>query len=277
MAARSGTLVRNIDVHALQEHLVKVGNLTPSVLTDRDSYNIPTEKLAAAVKEFPGRPSAASALFAEPRQSLPLLRAAYKGAKPADQQKYAWLLCLLGDRTGVDTLLAQVEASKWDAGWNYKGMGQFGNALSVLDGQIVALGRAGDRRAVPVVLAKLAQLTPESDFSHFRAVGLALEALADRSAAKSLAAMLRRPGIAGYVHATIADAKRLEVPGGPNGEDSRRLSLRELLLARALFRCGDHQGLGEKTLRAYAQDLRGHIARHAQAVLEKGNKAAAAR
>ena len=38
MAAKSGTLVRNIDVRALQEHLVKVGNLTPSVLSDRDSY-----------------------------------------------------------------------------------------------------------------------------------------------------------------------------------------------------------------------------------------------
>jgi len=147
----------------------------------------------------------------------------------------------------------------------------------MLDGQIVALGRAGDRRAVPVVLAKLAQLTPKSEFSHFRAVGLALESLGDPAAAKPLAAMLRRPDIAGYVHATIADAKRLEVPGGPNGLDSRRQSLRELLLARALYRCGDHQGLGERTLRAYAQDLRGHIARHAQAVLEKGSKAAPGR
>jgi len=269
MAARAGTLVRNIDVRALQEHLVKIGNLTPSVLTDRDSYPLAKEKLVAAVKEFPGRPSAASALFAQPREALPLLRTAYQAARGQEKLQYAWLLCLLGDRTGVDTLMAQVAAASWDTGWNYKAMGQFGNALSTLDGQLVALGRAGDRRAVPVVLAKLAQLTPDSEFSHFRAVGLALEALADPAAAQPLADMLRRAGIAGYVHATMADASRLEVPGGPCGLDSRRLSLRELLLARALFRCGDHQGLGAKTLGAYAHDLRGHLARHAQAVLDQ--------
>jgi hypothetical protein len=269
MAARAGTLVRNIDVRALQEHLVKIGNLTPSVLSDRDSYPLAREKLVAAVKEFPGRPSAASALFAQPREALPLLRTAHQAARGQEQLQYAWLLCLLGDRTGVDTLMAHVAAARWDTGWNYKAMGQFGNALSTLDGQLVALGRAGDRRAVPVLLAKLAQLTPDSDFSHFRAVGLALETLADPAAAKPLADMLRRPGIAGYVHATMADASRLEVPGGPCGLDSRRLSLRELLLARALHRCGDYQGLGQKTLRAYADDLRGHLARHAQAVLNQ--------
>jgi len=42
---------------------------------------------------------------------------------------------------------------------------------------------------------------------------------------------------------------------------------RELVLARALYRCGDHQGVGETILRAYAADLRGHYARHAAAVL----------
>ena len=42
---------------------------------------------------------------------------------------------------------------------------------------------------------------------------------------------------------------------------------RELLLARALYRCGDCQGVGEKILREYVEDLRGHLSRHAQAVL----------
>ncbi len=50
---------------------------------------------------------------------------------------------------------------------------------------------------------------------------------------------------------------------------SRTLSLRELILARALFRCGDHEGLGERILRTYTQDLRGHYARHAHAVLNE--------
>jgi hypothetical protein len=42
------------------------------------------------------------------------------------------------------------------------------------------------------------------------------------------------------------------------------------MLARALYRCGDHERLGETTLRRYAEDLRGHLARHAQAVLASG-------
>ena len=44
------------------------------------------------------------------------------------------------------------------------------------------------------------------------------------------------------------------------------------MLARALYRCGDQEGLGEKILRQYAQDLRGHLARHAQAVLAEGKR-----
>ena len=50
---------------------------------------------------------------------------------------------------------------------------------------------------------------------------------------------------------------------------TRRESLRELFLARALYRLGDHNGVGAATLRAYATDLRGHLARHAQAVLNE--------
>jgi hypothetical protein len=45
--------------------------------------------------------------------------------------------------------------------------------------------------------------------------------------------------------------------------------LKELYVARALYRCGDSGGVGEKILRQYAQDLHGHYARHAQAVLNK--------
>ncbi|HYW79849.1 MAG TPA: hypothetical protein VE890_09750, partial [Thermoguttaceae bacterium] len=60
-----------------------------------------------------------------------------------------------------------------------------------------------------------------------------------------------------------------ETPGGTNAEQTRRVSLRELMLARALYRCGDYEGLGEEILRTYTKDLRGHLARHAKAVLEE--------
>ena len=42
---------------------------------------------------------------------------------------------------------------------------------------------------------------------------------------------------------------------------------RELALARALVACGDPEGLGRKTLEAYARDPRGVYAEHASAVL----------
>ena len=53
---------------------------------------------------------------------------------------------------------------------------------------------------------------------------------------------------------------------------SRLTATRELMIARALYRCGDWDGVGERTLRQYAQDLRGHFARHAQAVLAAGKQ-----
>jgi len=49
----------------------------------------------------------------------------------------------------------------------------------------------------------------------------------------------------------------------------RNLALSEIYLARALYRCGDYEGLGAKTLTQYSQDLHGHYARHAKAVLQK--------
>ena len=49
---------------------------------------------------------------------------------------------------------------------------------------------------------------------------------------------------------------------------NRQNALRELTLARALYRCGDHDRLAEKILNDYTRDLRGHFARHAKAVLE---------
>jgi hypothetical protein len=149
-------------------------------------------------------------------------------------------------------------------------MGQFGRALSPLDGYIVALGRTHDRRAVPAILEKLRLLGAGDAFSHHRAVGLALETIGDPSAAKALAELLAQPGIAGYVHATIDISRRRNgTSGDTNAVQPRRESLRELMLARALYRCGDYEALGEKILRQYVDDLRGHLSRHAQAVLKK--------
>jgi flavin-dependent dehydrogenase len=268
MTAAAGTPVRQVDVKKLQQHLIEIGNLPERVLTDQDSYPLPEEKIAAAVASLPKEGRGASVIMTHPDRALPLLKAAYTKVDGEDKVAYAKALAVLGSDLGLDTLIAEVRRqTEWDKGWNYKGMGQFGAALSPLDNLLIALGHTRSRKAVPVILEKLGQLDAENAFSHHRAAGLALELIGDRSAARPLAELLAKPDMAGHAQLEIAAAQAKETPGGVNAEQTRRESLRELMLARALYRCGDHQGVGEKILRDYTRDLRGHLARHAQAVL----------
>jgi len=276
MAAKAGVGLREIDVRALQKHLIEIGNLPESVLTDEDSFPLPLERVAAAVQSVTQEePTGAAVLLAQPEDSLPLLRKAYTAAKePEHKLIYAHILAVLGDATGLDTLVAEVErADDWDEGWNFRGMGQFGTALSRLDQLVIALGRTRDPRALPAILNKAKLLTAESDFSHHRAVGLALELIGDKSAAPVLAELLTQPGMAGYVHDSVEEARRRDQEEqSTTGVKTRRDSLRELLLARALYRCGDYGDVGKQIITNYTKDLRGHLARHAKAVLEADGK-----
>jgi len=274
MAAKAGVGVREIDLCALQKHLIEIGNLPESVLTNEDSFPLPPDRVAAAVESVKSEGKGAAVLLAQPKEALPLLREAYQSADEEHKLVYAHILAVLGDATGLETLLAEVErADSWDEGWNYRGMGQFGTALSRLDQLIVALGRTRDASAVPAIVNKAKLLTAESDFSHHRAVGLALELIGDRSAARPLAELLTQPDMTGYVHDTVEEARRRDQEeGSTTGVKTRRESLRELLLARALYRCGDYGDLGRQILTQYTKDLRGHLARHAKAVLETPDK-----
>jgi len=102
-------------------------------------------------------------------------------------------------------------------------------------------------------------------------VAIALETLGDPSAAATLADLLQQPGMTGHAITTLADARRRRGDEEQRQGRTVRLinpALRELVVARALFRCGDQRGLAEGILRQYEQDLQGPLARHAQAVLE---------
>lgn len=271
MAVAGDVPTRSIDIKALQQHLVETDNLPKSVLTDKDSYPMKPEEIAAAVESLVDDYQGASIVMAHPKQALPLLREALAKA-PADKKlPYAKTLCMLGDPLGLPVVLEKVRnTTEWDEGWRYRGGGQFGHALSELDTLVIALGRSRHPDALPAIVEKVELLDAESEFSHHRAVGLALELIDDPAGAKPLAELLKKPGMTGYVHSTVEKAKELGVPGGTAAVQTRSDSLRELLLARALFRCGDYEGLGEKLLKDYTRDLRGHLARHAKAVLEAG-------
>jgi hypothetical protein len=49
MAGKAGVDVRRVDVKALQKHLVEIGDLPDSVLTDKDSFPPSKEQVATAV------------------------------------------------------------------------------------------------------------------------------------------------------------------------------------------------------------------------------------
>lgn len=268
-AARENKTPRQVDVKALQKELVKMEIVPKRALTDTDSFPLSKDRIAQAVKDYLKDHKNAAVILSHPEEASPLLRDAYRQAKDdKDKLTYAMILAVLGDATGVDTITSALDAQPWDEGWRYTGMGQFGGALSPVDRYIVALGRTRDKRALPAILRKLDQLTPESEFSHHRAVALALEMMGGTEAAEPIARLLAKEEMTGWIMDDVAKAGKLS---GLDTKEThtRGLSIRELALARALLRCGDKDGIGRAILERYTTDLRGHLARHAQAVLEE--------
>jgi len=268
MAAKAGTGTRAIDIKALQKLLVEKGNLPASTLTDKDSYPFPHERIAAAVASLRNEYDGVAVVLAFPHEALPLLREAYKSAaSDKDKLVYAHVLGMFGDATGAPSLVQAVAAAAWDKGWSFTGMGQFGGSVSRVDSLIIALGRTRKTEGLAPLLEKAVALNANSEFSHFRAIALALETLKDPKAAPVLAELLAKPGMSGFACLDIEAAGETAELANPNLDRDR--SLRELILARALYRCGDHDGMGKRILEQYAADLRGHFARHAHAILSE--------
>jgi hypothetical protein len=266
--ARNNEATRSVDLKVIQKQLAEKKVIPEHCLTDVDSYPMSDDQIAKAVKSA-ANGQGMSVIITNPAKALPLLRDAYKHAGTSqDELTYAKILAVLGDPTGLDTLIKAVDEMSWDNGWNYHSMGQFGQALSPLDTLIIAMGRTHEKRALPVILKKMAELDATKAFSHHRAVALACESIGDPSAAAPLAALLKKPEMTGYVENNV-DVARTQSGTSAGDVSTRSTSLRELSLARALFRCGDDDGLGRKILEQYTQDLRGYLARHAQAVLDE--------
>ena len=268
MAACQGIRLRNIDIKDLQRHLIDIGNLEPDVIRHEDSFPLPDAAIAEAVRTGMDDHLGLAMIFARPATSRPLLQEAWRTAPdPHLRLRYAHVLGLMGDATGLETLLAELPQRDWDKGWNYTGMGQFGFSLSEVDSLLVALARTGDTRAGPVIVDKIRQLRPDHEFSHFRAAVLACESVPSKEAAPLLARLLDDPAVAGNSKPDLAAAVR-SVPASGTDTTERNRELKELMLARGLFACGDADGRGRRVLEAYRRDLHGHYARHATAILD---------
>ncbi len=273
IAARNNQMIRHIDLKSLQKELVKIESLPESVLSDKDNYPPTDEEIRKAASTVTHNLDGLEILLWDKTRSIPLMVEAFQQANnPDDQLTFARILGMLGNPVGWQVLQQNIEnSSAWDAGWNYTGMGQFGKSISYLDGLIIALGRSKKAEAIPTLEKLAKKLTISSEFSHFRAVAMALETIGDSRGALILYDLLQIPGITGYSIPDIQTAKRITPPSGTD-TGTRNNSLRELILARALFRCGDVNGLGKEILTNYSKDLRGHYYRHASGVLKMYTK-----
>jgi hypothetical protein len=267
MAAESGVAPRDIDVKALQRHLVEIGSLPAEVLDHKDSFPLPREAVdqAARLLGSSDRKTAMKALavvLAQSDTARPGLCRAFAASRGEARLRYAKILGVLGHAEAVPELIEALEGvSAWDEKIFQGKMAEYAHLPTPTDALILALGWSGDRRAVGPILRKLETLDEGITLSHHRAVALALERLADPTAAEPLARLLGKPGMSGHVMTT-------QEPLSMDVKQRRREGpLREIVLARALYRCGDWQGLGETTLRQYQADIRGLFARHAAMVL----------
>jgi flavin-dependent dehydrogenase len=269
MTAVSGKPLRQLDVRALQKHLVEIGSLPAAALEHKENFPLPDAEVRKAVQlvGFATNPEEAgqwlAVILTHKQTALPLLRKAYETARPRQKLTYANLLAFFGVREAVPDLIQALEKiDKWDDRILQGKMAEYAHLPTPIDTLIQGLGRTRDTKALPVLLAKLETLDSTVTLSHHRALASALEEIADHTAAEPLARLLAKPGMRGHA------LTKLEPLHDANMEQRRRIGpLREITLARALYRCGDHKGLGAAILKEYQSDLRGLFARHATAVL----------
>ena len=269
LCIKEGKLPHKIDIKKVQRHLVDIGNLPERVLTDQEFNGFSREQLKAAAKNVTDQYKGLEVLLTDPGRCRSLMRVEIDRRKSDGEQLIlASILCMLGDSSHASVLEKAIrDYDKWDAGWHYTGMGQFGSCLSRLDALIMALGNAKKVSTLPAILEKAALLQPENTFSHFRAIAMATEAIGSQKAKEQLAALLSIPGIRNHSMANYTEARRAVVPG-TDDTSTRNAALKELHLAKALYRCGDHNGMARKVLERYAHGLQAHYARYAYETLK---------
>jgi hypothetical protein len=268
-AVKENKTVRQVDIKKVQQHLTAMGNLPKRVLTDKDNFPFSDERLKEAASTLHNDMEGLEILMTDQKRAIPLLKQHYNEKTGSPQAvNYAHILALLGDATGIKTLIDEVNSyTEWDIGWHYTGMGQFGPCMSRLDSLIMALGNTKKKEALQAVIPHANRLKAESSFSHFRSICLAFESVGDKAAAPVLYEIINSRNMR---NEPVTDYKKARNAVNQDTVDTsvRNRVLKELHLARALYRCGDCNGLGKTILEEYANDLRAHYARHAESILK---------
>jgi len=272
---------RNINIKELQKILVEKGNVADSVLHLKDSFPVSDEQIYQAIQSYgkatnpesAGKPLAI--ILSHKEKALPLLKSEYAKSTGTSKLLYAQVLGMCGEKEGIPTLLAELENfSGWDDKIYQGSMADYAHLPTPIDAVILALGYSGDKQVLPKLIRLTEKLDSGVTLSHHRSLALALEKIADESAAEPLAKLLQKPGMQGYAMLTLNDAlTELDNNGkGPtpvknSSYPKRTRALREIILARALYKCGDFNSLGENILKTYQNDMRGLFIRHASQIL----------
>ncbi len=275
MTAASGKTLRELDIKALQRHLVEIGSLPAAVLDQKESFPLPDSEIRQAVQNVAVATNPEEAgpwlavILTHKEAARPLLRERFKTATGRRKLVYATLLAFLGESDAAPTLIEALDKiEKWDARILQGKMAEYAHLPTPIDSLILALGRTRDPKALPALLRKLETLDESVTLSHHRALAIALEQIGDPGAAEPLARLLAKPGMRGHAMKSVE-------PLHDEGMDRRRRlgPMREITVARALYHCGDYNGLGAAILREYQDDFRGLFARHARAVLDQAKSA----
>ena len=280
MAIAGDISLREIDVKELQRRLIEKGNLSEEVLGMEDNYPFSQTIIDKAVADYGNATNPESAgkplaiILSHREKAIPLVKKAYFSSEGDAEILYAKLLGMLGETDGNKTLINELQkVDQWSERIYQGRMADFAHLPTPEDGLILALGFSGDKSVTPELIKMVERLDASVPLSHHRSLALALEKLGDKRAVESLAALLQKPGMSGHAVLGIEDAlTELENDGKgerKNGSlQKRSRAMREIVLARALYNCGDHNQTGEKILKNYLNDMRGLFARHAFSVLD---------
>lgn len=241
MTANCNRTVRNVDMQELKRMLCSIGNLPESVLSEQDGYD--PEKAVPEFAEF-------AEAFRDPEGAIaPLCRKLDETKDPL----IAALLAFLGSSYGREILVNFIESvDGWDKGWEYRGMGQFGFAVSPLDARIIALSRIADGSEKKGVLRLLEKLESSDAFSHFRALSLILSSSPQKEAVPFLEKLLDLPELKECVELSFKEIVDRNTPD-PCENFQRTCQLKEFYLLKALAACDPENALAAERQKRYAE------------------------
>ena len=244
MAAAAELPMRKINIKDLQKKLIEKEILPENILNEVDSFG--------GIEEGSSHYQLAS-VFLDVEHSLPGLKETF--IQQPENTELAHILAFLGDDSGKELLQKTVDRMSWDKGWNYRGMGQFGPSASLLDSLIMALDRIDG--ATECVLKKLKTVSPETEFSHIRALTISLIRHPQKEAAADLKRLLSAPGMNGHAIKNYADAL---ASNREERDDTsvRNAQLKEIYLAKALFKCDPDDSFGREILDSYRNSMQGY-------------------